>query len=209
MRLKRRLPPQLSVALAIIVIGGGALGAEYWIVKWYPVYRQHVADTTLKMLPYRCDALGVELQVAAGIYGKVENVAGGVRIYRPKLFVGDPALTIIAQPNPDRATEFSPQLMAQWEAQGANESIPRYSFEHAKINSRDAAVIWQWKDRAMLMTAHVISPDRILQADCTPGGEDESLYLEACEASLRSLKLEGPLPAQPGKPTLENAGTSP
>lgn len=204
--MKRRLPSQLSMALAIIVIGGGALGAEYVLVKWYPVYHQHVIDATLQMLPYRNDSLGLEMQVAAGIYGKVENIPGGVRIYRPELFSRDPSLTIISQPNPDSAAQFSPQLLAQWEAQGANESIPRYSFEHAQINARDAAVIWQWKNRAMLLIAHVISPDRVIQADCTPGGEDESLYLQACEVSVRSMKLEGPLPTPPGKPTLENAG---
>lgn len=195
---------QLIVALAILLVGAALLGGEYLLVKWYPAYRQHVADTTLKLLPYRNDGLGIEMQVAAGIYGKVESFLGGIRIYRPELFGTGPSVTITSQPNPDGATAFSPQIMAQWEAMGADQGIPRYEFQRAQINGRDAALIWQLRGNAMLMTAHIISADHIIQADCTPGVEDETLYLQACDETLHSIKLAGPLPPPSGPPTLEN-----
>ena len=203
---KRRVPMQLIVALAILLIGGAALGGEYLLVKWYPAYRQHVADTTLKLLPYSNDGLGIEMRVAAGIYGKVENFPGGIRIYRSELLGQGPSVTITWQPNPDGATAFSPQIMAQWEAMGADQGIPRYEFQRAQINGRDAALIWQLQGSAMLMTAHIISPDRIIQVNCTPGDEEETLYLQACDETLRSIKLAGPLPPPSGPPSLENVG---
>jgi hypothetical protein len=201
---KRRVPMQLIVALGILLVGAALLGGEYLLVKWYPAYRQHVADTTLKLLPYRNDGLGIEMQIAAGIYGKVESFLGGIRIYRPELFGTGPSVTITSQPNPDGAAAFSPQIMAQWEAMGADQGIPRYEFQRAQINGRDAALIWQLRGNAMLMTAHIISADRIIQADCTPGVEDETLYLQACDETLHSIKLAGPLPPPSGPPTLEN-----
>ena|SRR5690242_276995 len=201
---KRRVPMQLIVAVAILLIGAGVLGGEYLLVKWYPTYRQHVADATRKRLPYKNDGLGIEMQVAAGIYGKVESFPGGIRIYRPELFGTGPSVSITTQPNPDGATEFSPQIMAQWEAMGADQGIPRYEFQRAQINGRDAALIWQLRGNTMLVTAHIISPDRTIQADCTPGVEEEVLYLQACEDTLRSIKLAGPLPPPSAPPTLEN-----
>ena len=44
----------------------------------------------------------------------------------------------------------------------------------------------------MVETLRVISPTRIIEADCTPGGEDAALYMQACDESLRTLKVEGP-----------------
>lgn len=207
--MKARLPFQLIVAFAIILVGGGALGGEYLLVKWYPIHQQRIADATLRMLPYRNEGLGLEMQVAAGLYGKVDNFPGGVRIYRPKLMSKGPSLTITSQPNPDGATDFSPQVLAQWEAKGATQNIPRYSFESTKINSRNAALVWQWQPSgsSMLLTAHLISPDRVIQVDCTPGAQDESVYLQACDESVRSIKLSGaPTPAE--KPVLENVPPS-
>ncbi len=37
----------------------------------------------LRLLPYRNDSRGVEMQVAAGIYGGVEDFRGGVKITVP------------------------------------------------------------------------------------------------------------------------------
>ncbi len=207
--MKFRLPTQAFVALGIVVIGVGVLLGEFVLVKWYPRHQADVADAAQKLLPYQNQELGIDMQVAAGIYGKVENVAGGVRIYRPKMFGNGPSLTIISQANPDGAAAFSAQLLAEWEAAGANQNIPRYSFEKTQINGRDAALVWQFKDVAMLVTAHIISPDRIIQADCTPGVEDENTYMQACDETLRSIKLAGPSTPPPAELTPTTGATPP
>jgi hypothetical protein len=193
---------QVWVALLIVLGGGGALGGEYFLVKWYPRHQQRMAEEALNLLPYRNDTLGVEMQVAAGIYGKVESFPGGVKIYRPKFWSIGPSLTITSQPNPDNAAEFSPQILAKWESLGAIEEIPRYHFERTKINDRDAALIAQFKDRAMLLTTHVISPERIVEVDCTPGLADEDLYLQACRRSVETMKVAGPVPPPQQPPEL-------
>jgi hypothetical protein len=158
------------------------------------------------LLPYRNDSLGVEMQVAAGIYGKVDGFPGGVKIYRPKFWSVGPSLTITSQPNPDNAAEFSPQILAKWEAQGAIEEIPRYHFERTKINNRDAVFISQMRDRSMLLTAHVISPDRVVEGDCTPGLADEDLYMQACQRSLETMRVAGPEPPPPVEQKLIDIG---
>src|SRR5581483_4305710 len=106
----------LGVLLAALVI----LGGEYFLVKWYPKHQQHVADETLKKLPYRNDALGFEMEIAAGLYGRVESFPGGVKITRPKFWSLSPTLTITSQPNPDQAAEFSPQVLAKWQTDGTS-----------------------------------------------------------------------------------------
>lgn len=189
----------LGVVLAALVI----LGGEYFLVKWYPKHQQHVADETLKKLPYRNDALGFEMEIAAGLYGRVENFPGGVKIVRSKFWSLPPTLTITSQPNPDQSAEFSPQILAKWQTDGTYQGIARYDFEHLKINNRDAVLLWQYKGRLMYVTARVISPDRIIEADCTPGREDEDLYMRACEESLRTLKVAGPEPPAPPAPSSE------
>src|SRR5579872_4403451 len=194
--MKKKLPTQAVIALAIVVIGGGALAAEYFIVKWYPYYKGYRGAKALTLLPYQNDSLGVSMQIAAGIYGKVEDFPGGVKIHHRKIWGTGPSLTITSQVNPDHSEEFSPQLMAQWETNGTYQRIPNYNFEHAPIQKRDAALIWQRQGRFMLVTAHIISPDHIVEANCTPGSADESVYLQACELSLRSIKVAGP-PPQP------------
>jgi hypothetical protein len=193
---------QLWLLLVIVLGGAGALGAEYLLVKWYPRHQQRVADEVLTLLPYRNDSLGVQMQVAAGIYGKVEGFPGGVKIYRPKFWSVGPSLTITSQPNPDNAAEFSPQILAKWESQGAIEEIPRYHFERIKINDRDAVLISQSRDRTMLLTTHVISPERVVEADCTPGLADEDLYMQACQRSVETMRVAGPEPSPPVQPQL-------
>jgi len=207
--MKLRMPTQLFVALAIVVVGGGALGGEYLLVRWYPQHRQNVMDADQRLLPYRNDSLGVDMKVAAGIYGKVQDVAGGVRIYRPRLFGDGPSLTIIAQPNPDGAGDFSQQVLAQWEARGAIQGIPRFRFEYTQINGRNAALVWQLTHKnEMLLTAHLISPDRILQVDCTPGIEDEDIYMPACDATVHAINMTGP-PTPQEKPDLQEVKPAP
>jgi len=198
--MKKEIPLQLKVAIGVLLAGAVILGGEYLLVKWYPRYQQRIAEKTLKLLPYRNDSLGIEMQVAAGLYGKVESFPGGVKIIRPRFWSFSPTLTITSQPNPDQAPEFSPQVLAKWQTAGTYEVIARYSFEHLKINRRDAVLIWQYKDRAMTLTARVISPERIIEADCLPGREDEDLYLQACEDSMRTLKVAGPEPPAPSPP---------
>jgi hypothetical protein len=203
--MKREISTQLLVALGIVLLGGGILAGEYFLVKWYPRHQQHVQEEALKLLPYRNDSLGIEMQVAAGLYGEVENFPGGVRITRPKFWSIPPSLTITSQPNPDGTFEFSPQILAKWQTQGTYEEIPRYHFEHTRINNRDAILIWQYKNRAMLLTVRVISSERLIEMYCTPGREDEELFMQACESSVHTLKVAGPEPPPPVPLILELA----
>jgi hypothetical protein len=197
---KIKISAQLVVALAILVIGGGAVGGEVLLVKWWPAHKQRVADETLAPVPYHNESLGLDMEVAAGIYGKAAPFPGGVKISRSKFLGVGPSITITVQPNPDKTFDFSPEILAKWQTRGVMEESPRYSFEHTEISKRDAALIWQYKNDMMWVTAHIMSPDRIVQADCTPGKEDEALYLQACEQSLRSIKLAGPLPPEATQP---------
>jgi hypothetical protein len=185
---------QLWIAAGIVLVGSALLGGEYFLVNWYPLHKQRVAEETLKLLPYRNENLGIEMQIASGIYGKIESLPDGVRIYRPRFWSVGPSLTITSQLNPGKEFEFSPQVLAKWQSRGALEDIPRYNFSHEKINHRDAALIWQLKDHSMLVTAHIISPERIVEANCSTGLDDQDLYLRACEETLRSIKVAGPEP---------------
>ncbi len=201
--MRKGIPTQLIVALVILLVGGAILGGEYFLVKWHPGHQQRVTEETLALLPYRNDSLGIEIQLAAGIYGKVESFPGGVTILRPKFWSVGPSLTITSQPNPDQSAEFSPALLAKWQTRGVYEEIPRYRFEHTQIMHRDAVLIWQYKNRLMMLTARVISPERIVEADCTPGRADEALFMQACESSLRTLKVAGPEPSVAPTPGVE------
>ena len=189
--MKKETSIQLIVGLVIVLGGASFLGIEYFLVKWYPRHKFQVVENTLKPLPYRNTALGIEMQVAAGIYGQVEDFPGGVKIQRPAFWSVGPSLTITSQPNPDQTAEFSPEVLAKWQTLGTLEEIPRYQFDRMKINGRDAVLIWQFKGRAMMLTLRAISPERIVEANCTPGAAEEMVYLRACEESARSLKILG------------------
>ncbi len=209
---EKRIPAQAIVGLSILFIGGASLAGEYLLVRWYPRHQQRVAEEALKLLPYRNDALGIELNVAAGLYGSIESFPGGVKIYRSKFWSIGPSLTITSQTNPDRTFEFTPEVLAKWQTQGVYAEIPRYHFEHTKINNRDAVLIWQYMNRSMMLTARVISPERIIEAHCTPGREDEALFMLSCESSLRTLKVAGAEPppaATPGVLELASPGPAP
>lgn len=198
-----KIPTQLYVGFGILVIGGGVLAGEYLLVHYYPAYRNWHTEKTLKLLPYRNDKLGIEMKVAAGLYGEVEDFAGGVRIKRPKFWSLEPTLTITSRPNPDGTFEFSPYDLAKWQTQGTYEELPSYRYSRTKINNRDAVLIWQYKNRALLVTARLISPQRIVEANCTPGRSDEELYLQACEDSIHTIKVAGPEPPPLEQPVLE------
>jgi hypothetical protein len=120
-----------------------------------------------------------------------------VRIFAPKFLTAGPSLTITSQPNPDKTAEFTPQQLAIWETDGVQHNLWRYDFQHTRINSRDAVLIWQYKNRAMMLTTRVIAPDHIIEADCTPGSAEEVLYLQACEESVRTIKVAGAPSPQP------------
>jgi hypothetical protein len=212
----KKLSMQAKFALGIILIGGSALLAEYILVKWYPYYQGYKANKALQLLPYQNKTLGIDMQVAAGIYGKVDDFPGGVRIYRSHLFSSGPTLIITSQSNPTNADEFSPQLLAQWETAGTYQNIPDYRFDHLKIQGRDAAMIWQSAEHAKvlpaisfdvsstdnptLLTAHIISSDHIVQANCRPGSGDPALFLRACEESIKSIQVSGPPPKEKPEP---------
>ena len=203
--MKKRIPFQWILAVAILVIGGGLVGGEYLLVKWYPGHRQRVSDETLKPSPYHNEALGIDLQIAEGLNGKVETFPGGVRIARSKFWSLGPSLKITSQPNPDQNWEFSPEDLAKWESRGVTEDLPLYHLEHTKVNNRDAMMIRELKGRFMHLTARILSKDRIVEADCSTGGEDEALYTEACDQTLRSIKIAGPEPPPPAPLELQPA----
>jgi len=192
--MKKEIPFQLIVGVAIILVGAGVLAGEFFLVKWLPRHQQRVKEETLQLLPYRNDALGIEMQVSAGFYGKIESFPGGVWITRPKFWSIPAALTITSQPNPENTFEFSPQILAKWQTQGSNEDLPRFHFQRTRINNRDAVLVWQYKDRAMLLTTRVISSERIIEIFCTPGREDEDWFMQACESTVHTLKISGPEP---------------
>lgn len=207
--MKKEIPTQLFVGLAILLIGGALLGIEFFWVKLAPMHKQHVADETLKLLPYSNQNLGIDMQVAAGIYGKVETFPGGAKIYRPQFWGTGPALTITSAPNIDHATELSQESLAKWETDGVLKQIARYHFEHTQLAGRDAVLLRQYTGRDMLLTAHVISPDHIIVADCSTGSGEPDLMVEACDESLRSLKVAGPEPTKPELEPVGNPGFTP
>ncbi len=201
--MKKEIPGQLIVAAVILFAGGAFVITEYFLVRWYPGHRQRVNEETLAPVAYSNAELGIEIQVASGIYGTVETFPGGVKIFPHKLLGVPPSLTISSEPNPDKTSEFSPEILAKWQTQGVYQGIPRYHFEHTKINNRDAVLIWQLKGRVMLLTARLVSPDHIIEARCTPGYEEEALFMQACESSVRTLKIGGPEPPPTPNPGVQ------
>jgi len=208
--MKMQISSQLILAVSILVIGSGLAGGEYLLVKWYPGHQQRVREETLKQRPYHNDSLGIDIQIAEGLYGNAETFPGGVKISRSKFWSIGPSLSITSQPNPDQTWEFSPEVLAKWESRGVTEDLPLYHLEHTKINNRDAMLIRQFGGRTMILTARIISRDRIIEANCSPGAEDEVLYMEACEETLRTMKVAGaepPPPSTPGVVELSPAAT--
>jgi hypothetical protein len=188
----KRLPTQLIVGLGILLVGGGIVGGEYFLVKWYPGHQEAVKKETFRPTPFKNDGLGVEMQVAAGINKKVETFSGGVRILSPRFWSTGPSITITSQPNPDQRGEFTPQELAIWETDGVQHNLWRYQFDRTRINDRDAVLIWQYKNHAMLLTARIISPERIVEANCALGDADEAIYMQACDESVRTIRVAGP-----------------
>ncbi|MFZ0960491.1 MAG: hypothetical protein WAO35_06260 [Terriglobia bacterium] len=204
--MKKRIPTQLIVGLGILLVGGGIVGGEFLFVKRYPAHKETVEKETLAPISYQNDGLGIEMQVAAGIDQKVESFSGGIRIFSPRFWSVGPSLTITSQPNPDQSAEFTPLDLARWQTDGDTHELPRYHFDHTRINDRDAVLIWQYKGRAMLLTARIISPERVVEANCTPGNAEEDLYMQACDESVRTIKIMGaPSPPSPTPGLMETA----
>lgn len=201
--MKKPISFQLILGLGILLVGGVFLAVETYLVMWMPKHRENVKEETLKSVPYKNDSLGVEIQIAAGLMGKTEEFSGGVRISNPKVMSIGPSITITSQPNPDATHEFDPRALAKWQTDDVYMKIPRYSFVRLKINNRDAVIIEQFKNRAMLLTARAISSERIVEVNCTPGLEDEALYMRACDQTVRTLKIAGPEPPPPPAPVYE------
>jgi len=207
--MKKNIPTQLIIGFGILLAGGAIVVTEYMLVKGYPAHKAAVEKETLAPTSYKNDDLGFELQVAAGINEKAEPFSGGVRIFSPQFWSIGPSLTITSQPNPDQSPEFTPQDLAVWQTDGAIHEIPRYNFERTRINDRDAVLIWQYKNRAMLLTARIISPAHIVEANCTPGSADEDLYMQACVKSVKTIKVAGPPSPAPPTSGLEEIAPSP
>ncbi|HTS69121.1 MAG TPA: hypothetical protein VMO17_09055 [Terriglobia bacterium] len=205
--MKKEIPTQLIVGLGILLIGGLIVGGEFLLVKWYPGHKEALKKEARALSPYKNDGLGIEMQVAAGINGKVEVFSGGVRISSSRFWSVGPSITVTSQPNPDRAGEFTPVDLAKWESDGVTQELARYHFEHARINDRDAVLIWQLKAHGMTLTAHIIAPDRIVEATCEIGHTDEDIYMQACDDTVRTIKLEGP--PSPPPSTSGEAETTP
>ena len=201
--MKKPISVQWIVGLSILVIGGAVLLGEYYLVKWLPKHHAAQEEEVLKPVSYTNQQLGVTIQIASGLTGETEDFAGGVRISHPKFMGIGPSITITSRPNPDGTFEFSPQALAKWQTDDVYMNIPRYSFEHVQIQNRDAVLIEQYKNRAMLLTARVITPQRIIEINCTPGQEDETLFMKACYQSVRTLTVEGPEPPPPPEPVYE------
>ncbi len=202
----KEIPAHLYVGALILLVGAGLVGGEYYLVRWLPGHRQRVRDEILSLVSYRNDGLGVDLQIASGLYGSVESFPGGVRITKSKFWSIGPSLTITSQPNPDQSPEFSQTVVSKWLTDGVTQELPRYHCEHTRIKDRDAVIIRQFKNRSMLLTARIISPDRIVEANCSPGQADEDLYMEACDETVRTIHVAGPEtppPAPAGGEVLE------
>ena len=203
--MKSRIPLQLAVTLAVLGIGAIFIATEYGLMHVAPRFREAAARRIYVLLPYRNDALGIEMEVAEGIYGQVKDFPGGVKISRPGLLGGGPSLIITSQINPGPASKFSPELLAKWEAAGTTQHIQGYRFEHTYINGRDTAVIWRQDGPSTVVTAHLIAPDRIVEVGCSSGPSNAEVLTQACESSIATIQILGP-PSPPPEsvPTILN-----
>jgi len=201
--MKIQLSGQWLLMIGIVVVGGAFLAGESYLVKWLPGHRERQREATLQPVSYKNEKLGIELQISSGLMNNPEEFSGGVRMSKASTMSIGPSLTITVQPNPDGTFEFTPQALAKWQTDDVYLKIPRYSFQQLKINNRSAVLIQQFKGRAMQLTARVMSPERIVELTCSPGQEDEALYMRACDETARSLKVAGAEPPAPPEPIYE------
>jgi hypothetical protein len=185
---------QRKVTIIILIAGAILLCGEYFTLRWYPSHKERVQQADLKLLPYQNNSLNLQMQVAAGIYGKVRASGTGIKIYRWRILGAGPSITITSQPNPSNGSQFSPVLLAQLETAGVREGLLGYQFQHMTLDNRDAYLVWQYDpiSRSMNVRAQVMAPNRVLNAACNTGSSDLDLYTEACEETLKSIQLSGP-----------------
>ena len=187
--MKLGISTQTILTLVILLGGGLFLGGEYLIVTLYPTYKQEEIARLSELEPYENEDLHIKMGISRALYGEVEPIAGGLRIRRPRFWGVGPSITISSRPNPERNSKFLPTLLAKWQTRGIYEQIPRYRFWHTNIHARDAVLIRLFRGRSMHLTGRIISSERLVEVDCTPGQEDETLYLQFCEDTIRSVKI--------------------
>lgn len=187
-----RMSGQRKVTIIILIAGAILLGSEFLIIRWYPGHKERVQQQELKLLSYQNNSLGLQMQVAAVIYGKVRNTGKDVRIYRSHLFSKGPSIAISSKPS--TSAQFTPEFIAQTETAGVRKNLLGYEFQHVTLGNRDAVLIWQYDppSRSLNITAQVLAPDREIDAVCNTGSGDQDLFTEACDESLKSIQLTGP-----------------
>lgn len=185
---------QKWATLIILVIAVLVFGTEYALKRWLPAHEQRVEDAALKQLPYQKASLGLQMQVAAGIYGAVADTGDSAKIYRSHISGGSPSITLTLLPNPGHASQFTEEFLNQAEATDAGSDLTGYNFEHVRLAGRDAYIITRPDPRTKVTTvmARVIAPDRLIQAVCTTGGANQQVFTQACNESLDSIQLSGP-----------------
>jgi hypothetical protein len=190
--MKVQISGQRKVTIGILVIGAALLSTEFFFIRWYPGHQERVQQGALKLFPYQNSAMGLQMDLAAALYGKVRDGGKDVTISRWKLFGKGPSVTISLKPN--SSSQFTPELLANLETQGVKNNLLGYQFQHLILGTRDAILIWQYdeRSRSMNVTAQVLAPDRMIQAVCNTGSGDQDLYTEACNETLKSIQLTGP-----------------
>jgi hypothetical protein len=184
---------QRKVTIGILIVGAILLSAEFFFIRWYPGHQERVQQQELKLFSYQNGAMGLQMDIAAVLYGKVRDSGKDITISRWKLFGKRPSITISLKPN--SSSQFTPELLAQLETAGVRNNLFGYQFQHVTLGNRDAILIWQYDaaSRSMNVTAQVLAPDRMVQAICNTGSSgDQELYTEACNESLKSIQLSGP-----------------
>jgi hypothetical protein len=202
---KINISGQRKVTIGILVVGAILLSAEFLLIRWYPGHQERSQQQALKLFPYQNSAMGLQMDVAACLYGRVrDSGVKGIKISRWGLFGKGPSITISLKPN--SSAQFTPELIAQLETAGVRENLLGYQFQHVTLGSRDAILIWQYDEhsRSMNVTAQVLAPDRMIEAVCNTGTGDQDLYTEACNESLKSIQLSGPPSNLPNNDTASN-----
>lgn len=189
----RAVSSQRKVTVGIVIVGAVLLTSEFLLIRWYPGHKDRANQQALKLLPYQNSPMGLQMDIAATLYGRVRNGANQIEISRWHLFGRPPSITISLKPN--HSTQFTPELLADLETAGVRNNLLGYQFQHVTLGDRDAVLIWQYDPptRSMNVTAQVLAPDRMIQAVCNTGsGGDQDLYTEACNETLKSIQLSGP-----------------
>ncbi len=185
----QNLSSNWKLSIIIGCVGVALLITQLLFLKYYPVYQEMRFTALSEGVPYEDSDLGIRMKIADGLYGEIETIPGGVRIRNNRLWRIGPSILITSRPNPDRSDKFSPTLIAKWQTRGVYEEIPEYAFAHLAINDHDAVIIRMLQGRNMHMLGRIISEERIVEIDCTPGQEDEITYMKLCNQTIRSVKM--------------------